>query len=221
MNIKCAIFDFDGTLFDSMHIWDNVAKSYLRSLKIEPKPSLNEDVKTMSLYQSACFLKREYDLALCVEDIILGINNMVERFYLYEVLPKSGVAQFLDELKTAGVSMCIATATDRYLIESALKRCELKEYFDMIFTCGEVGSGKDEPEIYRTAMEHFGARRSETLVFEDAMYAIKTAKADGFLVVGVADESEKQQDKVRGLSDCYIESFENTEDFWKFVSPGF
>ena len=91
----------------------------------------------------------------------------------------------------------------------------------MIFTCGEVGSGKDEPEIYRTAMEHFGARRSETLVFEDAMYAIKTAKADGFLVVGVADESEKQQDKVRSLSDCYIESFENTEDFRKFVSPRF
>lgn len=62
MKIKCAIFDFDGTLFDSMFIWDSVGEIYLRSLGKEPRPSTREDVRTLSLYQSACYFQKEYDL---------------------------------------------------------------------------------------------------------------------------------------------------------------
>ena len=86
-------------------------------------------------------------------------------------------------------------------------------YFDAIFTCSEVGHGKDEPVIFREAMEHFGCDRSTTLVFEDAFHAVQTAKEDGFTVVAVFDSSEKRQAEIRKLSDCYIVSFECTEDF--------
>ena len=58
--LNLAIFDFDGTLFDSMFIWDNVGEIYLRSLEKEPKPSMREDVRALSLYQSACYFKQEY-----------------------------------------------------------------------------------------------------------------------------------------------------------------
>ena len=218
MKIKCAIFDFDGTLFDSMFIWDSVGEIYLRSLGKEPRPSMREDVRALSLYQSACYFQREYDLSLSAEQIITGINQTIEHFYIHEVLPKPGVVDFLERMKKAEIQMCIATASDRYQIEAALSRCGMEHYFDAIFTCSEVGHGKDEPVIFQKAMEHFGADRSSTVVFEDAIHAVQTAKKDGFSVVAVFDSSEKRQTAIRDLSDCYIADFNHTEEFWKFAS---
>lgn len=218
MKIKCAIFDFDGTLFDSMFIWDSVGEIYLRSLGKEPKPSMREDVRALSLYQSACYFQKEYDLRLSAEEIMTGINQTFEDFYIHEVLPKPGVIDFLKKMQTAEIPMCIATASDRYQIEAALSRCGMAHFFDAIFTCSEVGHGKDEPVIFQKAMEHFGADRSSTVVFEDALHAIQTAKADGFVVVAVFDSSEKRQSEIRDLADCYIADFEHTDEFWKFAS---
>ena len=218
MKIKCAIFDFDGTLFDSMFIWESVGEIYLRSLGKEPKPSLREDVRALSLYQSACYFRKEYDLPLSEEQIMSGINKTIEHFYINEVMPKPYVTEFLEKMKQKGIPMCIATASDRYQIEAALSRCGMSHYFEAIFTCSEVGYGKDEPVIFRKAMEYFSSDRSSSIIFEDALHAIKTAKNDGFTVVSVFDNSEKRQDEVRAISDCYIRDFEHTEDFWKFAS---
>lgn len=218
MKIKCAIFDFDGTLFDSMFIWDSIGEVYLRSLGKEPKPSMREDVRALSLYQSACYFRKEYDLALSEEEIMAGINQTLEHFYLHEVLPKAGVTGFLEQMKKADIPMCIATASERYQVEAALSRCGMEHYFEAVFTCSEVGHGKDEPVIFRKAMEHFGAEHSSTVVFEDAIHVVRTAKEDGFAVAAVFDSSEKQQSELQSLSDCYIEDFKHTEDFWKFAS---
>lgn len=218
MKIKCAIFDFDGTLFDSMFIWDSVGEIYLRSLGKEPSPSIREDVRALSLYQSACFFQKEYNLSLSVEQIMAGINQIIEHYYIHDVLPKPGVIAFLEQMKKAQIQMCIATASDRYQIEAALSRCGMEHYFDVIFTCSEVGHGKDEPVIFQKAMEYFSSNRSATVVFEDAIHAVQTAKGDGFSVVAVFDDSEKRQIEIRNLSDCYIVDFEHTEEFWKFAS---
>ena len=218
MKIKCAIFDFDGTLFDSMFIWDNVGEIYLCSLGKEPKASMREDVRALSLYQSACYFRKEYDLSLPVEQIMTGINQTIEHFYIHEVLPKPGATDFLKQMKAASIPMCIATASDRHQIEAALRRCGMEHYFDAIFTCSEVGHGKDEPVIYQKAMEYFGADRSSAVVFEDAIHAIQTAKTDGFAVVAVFDNSEKRQAEIRDLADCYIADFEHIEEFWEFAS---
>ena len=218
MKIKCAIFDFDGTLFDSMFLWDSVGEIYLHSLGKEPKPSMREDVRALSLYQSACYFRKEYDLSLSAEEIMAGINKTIEHFYIHEVLPKPGVVGFLEQMKKAGIPMCIATASDRCQIEAALSRCGMEHYFDAIFTCSEVGHGKDKPVIFQKAMEHFGSDHSATVVFEDAIHAIQTAKEDGFSVVAVFDNSEKRQSKIRDLADCYIADFEHTEEFWEFAS---
>lgn len=217
MKIKCAIFDFDGTLFDSMFIWDSIGEIYLRSLKKEPKASLREDVRALSLYQAACYFQKEYDLSLSTEEIMAGINQTIEHFYIHEVLPKHGAVNFLEQMKKAEIPMCIATASDRRHIEAALSRCGLEGYFEAIFTCGELGHGKDEPVIFQKAMEYFGADYSTALVFEDAIHAIETAKAAGFAVVAVQDSSEKRQLELRELADCYIADFDHTEDFWKFA----
>lgn len=217
MKLKCAIFDFDGTLFDSMFIWDSVGEIYLHSLGKEPKPSMREDVRALSLYQSACYFKEEYEINLSVDEIMTGINRTIEHFYIYEVQPKEGVVSFLNKMKQQRISMCIATALERYQIEAALQRCKMEHLFDAIFTCTEVGHGKDEPEIFRRAMEYFGANRNNTVVFEDAIHAVQTAKRDDFKVIAVFDNSEKRQTEIQELCDCYISNFEQTEQFWEDI----
>ena len=113
--------------------------------------------------------------------------------------------------------MCIATATDRYQAEAALKRCGMLSFFSDIFTCTDVGHGKDEPVIFRRAMEHLGTTRSDTVVFEDAYHAAKTAKADGFITVAVFDSHEPRQEELHSVSDCFIEDLIQTEHFWRFA----
>lgn len=220
MKLKCAIFDFDGTLFDSMYIWDMIGEVYLRSLGKEPKLSMREDIRALSLYQSSCYFKKEYAIDLSVEEIMAGINRTVENFYLHEVQPKVGVVTFLNQMKQQGIATCIATASEYDQIEAALQRCQMEHLFDAIFTCTEVGHGKDEPVIFRKAMEYFDAERNNTLIFEDALHAVKTAKKDGFKVAAVFDKSEKRQAEIQQLCDCYITEFEHAEEFWQFVLEG-
>lgn len=220
MKLKCAIFDFDGTLFDSMYIWDMIGEVYLCSIGKEPKPSIREDIRALSLYQSSCYFKEEYAIDLSVEEIMAGINKTVENFYLHEVQPKVGVITFLNQMKQQGIATCIATASEYDQIEAALQRCQMEHLFDAIFTCTEVGHGKDEPVIFRKAMEYFDADRNNTIIFEDALHAVKTAKKDDFKVAAVFDNSEKRQTEIRQLSDCYITEFEHAEEFWQFVLEG-
>jgi HAD superfamily hydrolase (TIGR01509 family) len=209
MKIRLAIFDFDGTLFDSMFVWEEAGKNFLESLGKEPKPNTQEAIRTMSMAQSAQYIKAEYGLDMSPEEIIAGIDKTLENCYVNLVQPKPGIPQLLQELKACGVSICIATATDRYLIEAALKRCGLPGYFDAIFTCDEVGAGKDNPLIFRKALEHFGEGRNTTVIFEDSLHAAKTAKADNFKVAAVYDKSEKEQDELKKIADFYIQSFED------------
>ena len=214
MKLKCAIFDFDGTLFDSMFIWDMIGEVYLRSLGKEPKPSMREDIRALSLYQSAYYFKKEYEIDLSLEEIMEGINKTVENFYIHEVQPKAGVVDFLRQMKQQEIATCIATASERYLIEAALQRCHMEDLFDAIFTCTEVGHGKDEPIVFRKAMECFDAERDNTIIFEDALHAVETAKKDGFKVAVVFDSSEKRQTEIQQLSDFYITDFQQIDGFW-------
>ena len=113
----------------------------------------------------------------------------------------------VNTLKEMGAKMCVATATDRYLVDNSLKKCGVREYFSEIFTCNEVGHGKDEPVIYEKALQYLGTKREKTVVFEDAIYAMETAKNAGFLVVGMFDKAEKDQRRVQNLADHYIKYF--------------
>lgn len=215
--IKGAIFDVDGTLLNSMYIWETIGEEYLRSLGIEPEKNLREKIKELSLYQSACYIQKEYNVKLSTDEIMDGVNNMIKDFYLNKAELKDGVKDFLKELKNKGVKMCVATATDKYLVQRALERCGVIDFFSEIFTCTSVGHGKDEPIIYRTATEHLGIDKKDVVIFEDALYAVKTAKADGFTVASVYDSSEINQKEIKALSDFNFSDFSDTKSFWKFA----
>ena len=111
--------------------------------------------------------------------------------------------------------MNIATATDRYLIEAALDRCGVLNNFSKIFTCTEVGSGKEQPTIYEAAREELGTAKEETWVFEDAFHAAETASKAGFPVLGIMDPSEKNQEGLQKVSRVYLQSFETRDPFWQ------
>ncbi len=207
MKIKGIIFDFDGTLFDSMVLWETAGSRYIQSLGLSPEEELDQVVKTMSLYQAAEYLNEQYHLTATIEETMEGVNRLVEADYFYHVLPKEGVVSALKKFQEQNISMCIATATDRYQIEAALKRCEMDTFFSEILTCSEVGAGKDEPLIYEEACKALGVPKEETAVFEDAYHAAKTAKDAGFYVVGVYDSFNEKKEELKLLADQYINHF--------------
>lgn len=207
--IKAAIFDLDGTLIDSMFIWDTIGEDYLRSLGKEPKENLAEVFKTFTLEQAAEYYRKQYKIELSVNEITEGINGMVAELYRTKVNLKPGVSDFLRRLQCLGVKMCVATVTDRPIVEDVLTRLGVREYFSEIFTCGEVGYGKETPEIYRQALKHLGTKKTETVVFEDVLHALKTAKADGFKVVAVYDLHEPAQKEMKEFSDYYITDYDS------------
>ena len=207
MRIRGAIFDVDGTLLDSMFIWDTIGEAYLRSIGYQPKENLNETFKNMSLRQAARYYQTEYGVTQSIDEIMDGVNAMLERYYRFEVPLKPGVAELLEWLRQGGVRLCIATATDRHLVEAALDRCGVLSCFGEIFTCNEVGHGKDEPDIFEAALRFLGTRKEETIVFDDALYAVRTAKEAGFPVAVIYDSHEKNQKEIRALADFYIENF--------------
>ena len=218
MRIRGAIFDVDGTLLDSMFIWDTIGETYLRSIGYQPKENLNETFKNMSLRQAARYYQTEYGVTLSIDQIMDGVNAMLERYYRFEVPLKPGAAELLERLRQSGVKLCIATATDRHLVEAALDRCGVLSCFGEIFTCNEVGHGKDEPDIFEVALRFLGTRREETLVFDDALYAVRTAKEAGFPVAAVYDSHERSQAEVRARSDLYLEDLTQLVELQKFLS---
>ena len=213
-----VIFDFDGTLFDSMFIWDTAGENYLRSIGKEPEADLQKVLKPMSLLQSAQYIREKYDIPLSVEEIMDGVNRTVEGFYFHSTQPKPGVIDFLEELHRRNIKMCIATATDRYQVEAALQRCKMRHFFSEIFTCTEIGSGKDRPDIFRKAMEHLQTDRSNTAVVEDAYHAAFTAKQDSFMVVGVYDSYESRQQELMSLVDVFLSDYFGLTNFWRFAT---
>lgn len=212
--IRGAIFDVDGTLLDSMFVWEDIGANYLRSLGMEPREDLAKTFQSFTMEQAACYYRSQYGVTLSVEEILAGIDGMIAHFYRDQVQAKSGVENFLQQLQSRGIKMCIATATDRHLVEAALSRCGILGYFSEIFTCTSVGHSKKEPHIYRCAHEFLGTPKEETYVFEDAFHAAETAASDGFPVVAVYDPSEKQQKELRALARVFLKDFQQTTAFW-------
>lgn len=216
--IEGAIFDFDGTLFDSMYIWDEVGEDLLKSLNKKAKPGFREKIKPMSLWQSASYCKEEYGIKLSVEEIIVRINDIVSDYYINKVEPKPYVKDFLESLRKKDIKMCIATVSDKALIESALKRCDLEKYFTDVLDCKDIPEGKQSPEIYLKALEVLGSKPENTCVFEDAAHALITVKSAGFIVAAIYDSFENDQNMVRRTADIYLENYKDVDKFWKFVS---
>ncbi|MGI5978323.1 MAG: HAD family hydrolase [Oscillospiraceae bacterium] len=192
MKISGVIFDMDGTVTDSMFVWKDIGKRYLLARGLTPKETLFEEIKNLSLLETCAYFREVYGLRETDQEIAQGVNDLVEPLYLSSVGPKPGVIPLLENFKARGIPMVLATATDRYLVEETLEKIDLLKYFKAIFTCSEVGAGKTAPDVYEAALACLGTPKDETPVFEDAWFALSTAKRAGFPTVAVYDDSQKR-----------------------------
>lgn len=214
--IRGAIFDVDGTLLDSMRIWDDVGARYLQSRGKQAEPNLNRILFAMSLADGAVYLKTTYRLMESTEEIQQGILDIVDTFYREEAQAKTGVRELLEALSAKGVAMTVATSSDKGQICSALRRLDLMKYFQEIFTCGEVGVSKNEPVIFHKAAALMGTKPEDTCVVEDGLYAVRTARRAGYVTIGVYDaSSDHDWQELKQEADLALESLEDTESIIK------
>ena len=159
--IKGIIFDADGTLLDSMHIWQDLGKRYLKSLGLIPEDNLNEVLFPMTLEESSKYLKNKYSINKSSNEIKKDILKMIDDFYYYEVQLKNGVLSYLEYLYDNNIEMVIATTSDRSQIEKAFERLDILKYFKCIFTCSELKTSKREGLIYLKAKELLNYKTNE------------------------------------------------------------
>ena len=206
--IKGAIFDIDGTLLDSMPVWENAGARYLATLGIEARSDLKERLDALSLTEGALYMQKEYKLSVTTEEILEGVNQVVKDFYFKEAVLKPGVCDLIQKLKKNQVRLIIATATDAEMAKAALIRNGIWKDFDGMITCEEAGAGKTSPKVFELAREHLQTKKEETWVFEDSLYAVKTASKAGFPVCSIYDAySRDNTEEIRTFSDIYVKDF--------------
>lgn len=205
--IRAAIFDLDGVLLDSMGIWKDLGERYVKSRGFEPLPGMSEILFSMSMEQGADYLQSHFPLLGTAAEILAGLEAMLRDFYYEEVAAKPGAEGLLASLRGSGIKMAAATSSPRGHVTAALARNGLLDFMEAIFTTGEVGESKHSPKIYRTASRLLDAPPAQTLVFEDSLYALETAKKAGYRTVGIYDaDGESRQEALAAAADWYCRS---------------
>ena len=191
-----SIFDVDGTILDSMEVWNTLASRYIRSLKKEPEENLDEIVSEMSLEQSATYLKNYYKINKSEEVIISEVLHLISDYYMYEVKLMPGFKEFISNYDSVNV---IGTSCDEELVKIALIRLGVLNYFEDIITCSKVNKSKDDPDFYLACAVILKQKPKDIVVFEDADYCIDVARKAGFKVVKIKDWRDLDE---KCIDDC-------------------
>ncbi len=206
--MQSIIFDLDGTLIDSMPAWKKISNIFLEEYHIQAKEKIYDLIPKMSIDEVALFYLSKYSLDVTTEELLLYWKKKLIDQHKTKVVVKPGVSQFLKKMRGLGIPMCVVTETQRQIVEVALKQGKIDAYFDFILTASEVGAGKTQKDLFEEASIRLKSPAKNTIVFEDALYAIKTAKAAGFPVYAVYDEfSKKDKTEICSLADRYYHSF--------------
>ncbi len=192
-----SIFDVDGTILDSMEVWNTLASQYVQSLGMVPEKNLDEIVSDMSLEQSATYLKNHYKINKQEERIISEVLNFISDFYEYEVNLMPGFKEFISHYDSINV---IGTSCDEELVKIALNRLAVLNYFEDIITCSKVNKSKNNPDFYLACAQVLKQRPEDIVVFEDADYCIDVARKVGFKVIKIKDWRDLNE---KCINDCW------------------
>ena len=210
MHLNYAIFDLDGTVLDSLPVWDHLGVDMLRAQGYDPDPALGKQLKSMTMSDGAQLCRDLFHMPQSIEEIAALVEEQARLAYNTVIGPKPGAENFLKRLKGAGIPMFIATNTRRELAEDGLRHNGLLSYFEGILTCPEVGEGKKEgPAVYEQSLLRLGGTKEDTVIFEDAVYPIRTARKAGFRVAAIYDaSSEGEHEEIKALSDYYFHTYD-------------
>lgn len=207
---KAFIFDFDGTLADSMWVWSEVDMEFARRRGLDFTKEDSEVIAALGFEGTAKWLLERFGLDESVESLIAEWYSIAEESYANDVALKPGAKAFVARLKELGYPVAIASSLDRRLLEAALVNNGALDLFDAIVVCDEVtDKGKSTPIVYQETAKKLGVCLEDCAVFEDVAMAARSAKAGGAFVVGMRDENPQQAlGELQAAADAFYGSFE-------------
>lgn len=210
--IKGYILDMDGTLLDSMYIWENAASTLLLKKGIAPDDKIKDILAPLSINEAIRYLKNKYSFIEPVTEIQNELIKILEYQYLNEVTLKSGAQDFIRNCVYARKKLCLLTANKRNLTVKILTKHNIINYFDKIISCDDTNLTKQDGAIYQFAAQQLNLNINECIVIEDAYHAICAAKKAEFIVWGVADNSNLQDwSQIKAKSDSAFKSMKYME----------
>lgn len=208
-NFTAAIFDMDGTLLDTMPYWRYTSVEYLLAHRL---PLLKDIVAQAFDVSSRKLIMDNADrlgIAPDYMDMVHEMEGFMNRHYIYDAQLKDPlVPQFLEKLKGDGVKLCVATGSPRQYARNGLRRLGILPYFEFVTDNYEGKYAKHQPEYFLDLAKRLDAEPGACWVFEDALYAMKAAKAAGMRVCAIEDATQRtDREAIRALADRYILSY--------------
>ena len=198
------LFDFDGTLVDSMPTYGGVMKGILDENHIPYGDDLIKIITPLGFVYTAKYFI-ELGVQVPEETLIAQMKERMIEAYSTRVPAKSNVPEVLRALKDKGCSLNVLTASPHNTLDPCLKRLGLWELFDNVWSCNDFGTSKSDPEIYRMAAQRIGVPVGDVIFLDDNLHADRTAKAAGCRVIGVYDDSSRENEaQIRQIADGYI-----------------
>lgn len=201
------LFDFDGTLVDSMPTYASMMLNLLREHGVPHEPDIIK-ITTPLGYRGTAELFARMGMNMPVEKIVAVMNERAVKAYTYDVPAKAHVIDALRRLKARGDDLNVLTASPHAMLDPCLKRLGIYDLFTHVWSCDDFGTTKADPQIYHMAAVRIGRPVEEIWFLDDNLGADTTAKAAGMRVCGVYDASSAEYtQEMKAAADAYIEDF--------------
>ncbi len=201
------LFDFDGTLVDSMPIYIGTMLEILDDFHIDYPEDIVKIITPLGTQGTADYYI-ELGVPLSKEEIVKRMGRGMIDAYFTQIPAKEGVIETLRVLKDRGDSLNVLTASPHITLDACLKRLGIYDWFQNVWSCDDFATTKANPEIYKQAAERIGVPVGDVLFLDDNLNAIRTAQQAGMQVCGVYDASSAEyQAEMKQVSGRYIEHF--------------
>jgi len=208
-SFTAAVFDLDGTLFDSMGFWTHIDEWFLAQLGINEVPEdYLLEIAHLGAEETAKYTRKRFGLTIKPEEMMGMWFDKAKRFYTSEVTLKPGAYEYLCRLRDSGVKLAVATASREEFYLPGMKHTGIDGFFGAIAAVDECERKKGFPDVYMLACDRIGVPYGDAVVFEDIYMAVRGAKDGGFRTVAVYDEtSRRDTEKIKSEATLFIRDF--------------
>ncbi len=201
------LFDFDGTLVDSMPTYVSVMLRILDENEVSYDRDIMKTITPLG-YRGTAEYYKTLGVSLSVDEMVETMQRYALDEYVYNIKAKDSVVDVLKLMHQRGDRLNVLTASPHGALDPCLKRLGIYDLFDNVWSCEDFKTTKSDPKIYGMAAEKIGAPVEDIIFLDDNFNALMTAKAAGMRVYGVYDaSSEEYSDEIRGISERYISNF--------------